>query len=107
MRSSARRGVTATGVLLASISACLVLAVGPAAAAPADTFSQVAVNTSVNLCNGETVVLVGTAHFAIKLNPDFTSTWHVVIHAEGVGDQGNPYLFNVERQSVFAAGGAT
>src|SRR4051812_40169347 len=56
MRSSAR-AAAAIGLFLASIGASLLLAVGPAAADPADIFRKVDVRTQVNTCNGETVEL--------------------------------------------------
>jgi hypothetical protein len=106
MLSRARAAATA-GLFLANAAASLALAVAPAAATPADTFQQLDVRVQLNTCSGETVVLVGTAHYAIKPNPDGTSTWHFQLHSEGVGDQGNPYLLNVIRESVFSVGGGT
>ena len=97
---------------LIATTAALSLLVAPsvraaAAASPADTFRVFEVVGHVNTCNGETVALQGIAQYTIKPNPDGTSTWHYHLHGEGIGSEGNLYVFNVVRQSVFAFGGGT
>jgi hypothetical protein len=80
---------------------------GAAAASPADTFRVGEVRGHINTCNGETVEVQGIANYTIKPNVDGTSTWHYHLHGEGIGSEGNAYVVNVVRQSVFAFGGGT
>ncbi len=102
------RSVTAVALgLLLAVSTVVALAVSDTAAdaAPARAFRQVDIRTLVNTCNGESVPLLGVAQYVIQPNPDGTSSWHVAIHSEGAGSQGNEYVFNAERRSTFAPGG--
>ena len=89
----------------ALLGLALLMPAGLASAAPPRVDRTIDIRQIVNTCNGETVELVGTVHYVIQPNPDGTTTWLVQIHSEGVGDQGNEYVFNFQRQSVFDASG--
>lgn len=87
---------------LAIIPALLVPA-GGAAAAPAESTRSVSTNVFSNLgCSGETAPEIGrgsaTLHLVTKTQSDGSFQYHLNIHGELVGNQGNEYVLNWTRK---------
>lgn len=72
----------------------VLLPAGTATAAPAQSERTEQILAHVNMCTGEFVVLEGTIHIVSKEEPGGTTFFQITTNAQGVGDQGNEYVFN-------------
>ena len=73
----------------------ILLPAGTATAAPAQSERTEQILAHFNMCNtGEFVVLEGTIHIVSMEEPGGTTFFQITTHAQGVGDQGNEYVFN-------------
>jgi hypothetical protein len=83
----------------------MLLPAGSATAAPANPTAseRFELFTGIfNTCNGESVAVEGTYHNVSKVLKDGTRTFHFNLNAEGVGDQGNEYVFNWNGKGSFS-----
>jgi hypothetical protein len=73
----------------------MLIPAGGATAAPARSERTETVQFSFNMCNGgEFVVMQADIHVVSKEEPGGTTFFQFKIHGQGIGDQGNEYVFN-------------
>lgn len=78
-------------------SALLLAFLAPAAsatAAPPESERYQTITGDVNTCNGESVVVNGTAHTATQARNNGTLVYRFTLQGKGVGSRGNEYVFH-------------
>jgi hypothetical protein len=85
----------------------LLVPLGAATAAPATSSRSETFIGTVNGCNGELIELEGIFHVVTKEQKDGSFLFHITIHGQGTGSDGNKYVLQLNEKFLSTSSDVT